>query len=161
MKDNIDDINKRLNNIEKKFTISNTFVPSLQSEKFATWENAMKICKKYNASLVSIESEDKNQMIVNKYFKPCPTEPTDAYYSSWVWTSGKRDSNGKFKWMSNGNDISYTNWYPNEKDYVDNYDCISLGKYCFGGGNEELNNGKWITRPCSQDDQGWGVLCEF
>jgi hypothetical protein len=154
-RDNIDDINKRLNNIEKKITISNTFVPKLKSEKIATWENAMEICKKYGASLVSIESEDKNQMIVNKYFEPCTGT---ADYSDYIWTSGKRDFNGKFKWMSNGNDISYINWHPG---YEDLGSCISLGQWCSGGGIDELKNGKWFGRACSADHQMWGVLCEF
>ena len=48
---------------------------------------------------MSIESQEKQFFL-----------QTFGQIGGYFWTSGHKDSNGKWRWI-NGNEISYTNWY--------------------------------------------------
>lgn len=126
-------------------------IPRKNDEKTGTWEKAVEICHKYNASLISIESKEK-QLFLESF-----EQLKNAF-----WTSGHRDSNGKWKWI-NGNEISYTNWGPydpNNAGGIEN--CIAVWRT---QSNENINwmtnpnyNWKWLDIQC---DYILFIVCEF
>ena len=119
-------------------------IPKIVDEQKGSWETALKICIKYNASLAVIESEEK-QLILQTFLEKSHGD---------FWISGQRVFNGKFRWTNNGNEIHYTNWYPGYPK-ENNNNCVRFEGY---EGNSV--NGKWFNYNC--DDSGnVHVVCEF
>ena len=87
----------------------------------STWENASASCSTYGGYLAAIGSAGENNFLANIL----------TLQSAWI---GLNDANseGNFTW-SNGDPLTYTNWYPQQPNsYGNNQD------YC-----EMLNNGQW------------------
>lgn len=109
-------------------------------EKTVTWDKSVEICKKYNASLVTIESIEKQFFL--KIF---------GWLGTMFWTSAHKDLNGKWKWI-NGNDILYTNWGEGEpNNQGGNQNCIRVW--------DAVSNGTWKWDDTNCD--GVFVVCEF
>ena len=117
-------------------------------EKYKTWEKSQEICNKYNASLVAIQSQQE-QSILQTFLGQFNQHP--QFGGLWYWTSGHRDSNGKLKWMNNGNEIVYTNWEGGQPNNSGN--CIAI----YGSNNSNYNR-KWYDVDCNTN---LNVVCEF
>jgi hypothetical protein len=102
-------------------------------------EEAIGLCKQFSASLVEIESSEK-QLIVLSFLSQIPTSQ-----ASYLWLGGYKDSDGKLKWMSNGKEISYNNW-ANKQLGSDTYVLI------YNAGPR----GQWLMGT----NGSYGVMCE-
>src|SRR6266487_4285953 len=58
-------------------------IPRNEDEKWATWEKSQEICNKHNASLVDIESQQK-QLILEAFLGQFGKQ---YEYGDWFWTS--------------------------------------------------------------------------
>ena len=112
-------------------------------EKKRTWEESQEICNKHKASLVAIESQE-DQSNLQTFL--------GQFGRHDYWTSGRRDSSGKYKWINNGNEIVYTNWYPGDPN-GGHENCIA-----FIGNNNDSYNGKWGDYDCNAD---LNIFCEL
>lgn len=132
------------NNTHKIFAI-----PRNEDEKKGRWEKSSQICEKYGATLVSIESEEKEKALHSFL----------GEFEGWLWTSGKRNrSTKKYIWMNNGNEIGYTNW---NEGFPDNRgDFQGLYRDCIGfhwNSHITSNRGMWWNDNCADNKF---VVCE-
>ncbi len=106
---------------------------------WATWDEANKTCKSLNASLVEIQTIEK-QFILESFSGQFGLE-SDKLLDFWL--NGHRESSGKWKWITSGKEFTYTNWgngYPTTKS---GWDYMFINFY-----NRDLF-GKWIDDPNS------------
>jgi hypothetical protein len=116
-------------------------IPRNKYDKSDTWKNSIEICKKYNASLVTIESIEKQFFL-----------QTFGQLGGNFWTSGHKDLNGNWKWV-NGNEVSYTKWDEHQPDNLGgNQNCIQVWNAYPEG------NWKWDDMNCNHINF---VVCEF
>lgn len=123
-------------------------IPKNETERSGRWEQSMEICKKYGASLIAIESKEK-QFMFEAFIRQFLT--ISGIYG--FWTSGYRDSNGTLKWMGNGNEISYANWLKGQPDNAErNQNCIMIASYA------PYQYYKWHDYYCHATSN---IVCEY
>jgi hypothetical protein len=80
--------------------------------EYKTWSEAKNFCESNNATMISINSEEENDFVLNLAKKQS---------KNWVLTGGKRNTdNNRFEWI-NGKEFNYTNWKSGRRigfDYV-------------------------------------------
>ncbi|KAJ8950571.1 hypothetical protein NQ318_015704 [Aromia moschata] len=79
----------------------------LNHNSTSSWFKAVRICEKYNMQLVTIENEEKSDMIRNLLEK----YPSRA---DMFWMAGSRLQDGESWRWPNQEPIAYTNWCPGE-----------------------------------------------
>ena len=91
---------------------------------------------------MEIESHEKQSIVETFVYQ--------SYPNNYFWIGGYKGSDGKFRWMSNGNQFSYTNWYSNEPQSNDDSVAISSALQTYDGQWFGLLN----TSSCN-------VICEI
>jgi hypothetical protein len=126
------------------------FIPI--SEKSAydrqTWDNANKTCAQFDASLVEVQTWQK-QFQLETYLGKLGLE-SNLIYSFWL--NGRRDltGTGKWTWVASGKEFEYANWFTDNprKDLA--YDHLAMDFY-------ETYLGKWYNAPKTYT---YFVVCE-
>jgi hypothetical protein len=113
-----------------------------------TWDVAKKTCQSLNASLVEIQTIEK-QFILESFLGQLGLESNKLYY---IWLNGRRESSGKWKWITSGKQFTYTNWDSRYPITNSGYDYIYISFY-----NSE-NFGKWKNRYSTDTNH---VLCQI
>ncbi|XP_072397193.1 perlucin-like [Diabrotica undecimpunctata] len=117
----------------------------------ASFDGASQFCRQQGMQLVSIMNKDENERL-GKF-----TDEIGLNYEHF-WTSGTKLANTeRFIWLSTGNAIVYSNWYPGEpsvhssdgKDLIEN--CIETLRI---GGSQALY---WNDRYCLDE---LSFICE-
>ncbi|XP_031626208.1 lectin subunit alpha-like [Contarinia nasturtii] len=113
------------------------------------WFNAFHHCRSLGMHLVSITSQDQNDIIVKQI-------KDDGYEDRVFWTSGNGND---YQWMGNGKHVKYTNWTPGQPDNIldrnEHEQCIQItGK---GTGQNDREDLKWNDRICSYN---FNFICE-
>ncbi|CAG5115545.1 unnamed protein product [Candidula unifasciata] len=97
---------------------------------FLTWDDALEVCRAYGAILVQDNSQEKHDWLV---------EQMKSRGILKLWTGGRRDSSGVWKWVQSNETFSYVTWYPGEPNY--NFEnCVYLTK---------RYNYNWNNQVCS------------
>jgi hypothetical protein len=125
------------------------FIPFEEGGDFkrCAWDEAIKVCQKYNATFPEIQTIQK-QRILESYFGQLGFE--SKIIISHFWINAHKDSSGKWKWITSGKEISYTNWATNNPSSESGKDYIFIKFY-----NEDL--GKWNS---CDNSCGPFVVCE-
>jgi hypothetical protein len=113
-----------------------------------TWYMAKNTCESLNASLVEIQTIEK-QFILESFLGQLGFQ---SHKFDFIWLNGHRESSGKWKWITSGKQFTYTNWADSRpttnsgQDYIFTsfYDQVSFGKW--------ENAPSWYTRH---------VVCEI
>ncbi|KAG5865880.1 hypothetical protein JTB14_034857 [Gonioctena quinquepunctata] len=107
-----------------------------------TFLQGIEFCQMINMRLVTISSEEENSRI-HKYIR-------DTMAGDNWWTSGTRILDGeRWVWMSNGEQVEYTNWLAGQPDNINDL-CLHL--------IEQRNIGLfWNDANCNTV---YGVICE-
>jgi hypothetical protein len=71
-----------------------------------TWDSAKKTCESLNASLVEIQTIEK-QFILESFLGQFGAESNKLHG---IWLNGHSDSLGEWKWITSGKEFTYTNW---------------------------------------------------
>jgi Lectin C-type domain len=105
-----------------------------------SYEEASKICKDNDSSLVSIRSQEEQQFLTNLLFSK-----SKLVENVWI---GAKYINNKFKW-GDESELTFTNWAPGSpKNRTD---------YCVQMHSDEDSVGKWVDEPCMKKNV---VLCQ-
>jgi hypothetical protein len=115
---------------------------------YTTWDEAKKACQSLNASLVEIQTIEK-QFILESFLGESGFKSAELLL---IWLNGRRESSAKLKWITSGKEFTYINWAKDEPQAKSGYDCIVMSFY-----NNE-NFGKWYTIPPSSYEH---VVCEI
>jgi Notch-like protein len=113
-----------------------------------TWDEAKKTCESLNASLVEIQTIEK-QFILESFLGQFRIESNELYY---IWLNGHRESSGKWKWITSGKEFTYTNWGSENPKTNSSRDYIYISFY----GHDTF--GKWYNYPATEHHH---VLCEI
>ncbi|KZS05905.1 Uncharacterized protein APZ42_030905 [Daphnia magna] len=115
------------------------------------WSRADAFCRGGNMTLLSVDSEEEDQLIF-KHIRQDHPELDDGSY----WTSGRFSGsilNGQWEWASTEpfQPFNYTNWYVGEPGFNKPGYCV----YFYFGYYYEY--GYWWDYPC---DHSYGFICE-
>ena len=140
----------------KRFTDSDGkrkafFIPMNENYEKTTFEEAINACNKYNATLVEPKTAQK-QHIFETFLGQFGAE---SYKMSYLWINAKRDSSGKFRWLSSGQELTYTNWFKNNPDYRSGWDYVHIDAHMFD--SNIPNFGKWWN---SENVKNYNFVCE-
>jgi hypothetical protein len=113
-----------------------------------TWDVAKKTCESLNASLVEIQTIEK-QFILESFLGQFGLESNELQR---VWLNGHRESSGKWKWITSGKEFTYTNWGNGSPTISSGYDYIYTYFY-----NKDII-GKWYDILAKSINH---VLCEI
>jgi hypothetical protein len=99
------------------------FIPMSKSDPYEryTWDVANKTCAKFNATLVEVQNWQK-QFFLETYLGGLGLESNNLVS---FWLNGSKDLAGKWRWLSSGNEFTYTNWFENNPK-KDNYDHLAM-----------------------------------
>jgi hypothetical protein len=103
-----------------------------------TWDVAKKICESLNASLVEIQTIEK-QLILESFLGQFGFESNKLVY---IWLNAHRESSGKWKWITSGKEFTYTNWgkdFPQANSDGSDNGYIAMNFY------DKDNFGKWYN----------------
>jgi hypothetical protein len=123
-----------------------------------TFTDAVNNCTKFNATLVELQSQQKQSIFesfMREIGEPFNTNSTTYDRLNAFWINAHRDSLGRFIWINSGNQFTYTNWDPthHEPNNSSGYDYVVVSVW---------NNdwfGKWFTDP---KDETWvHAICEL
>jgi hypothetical protein len=131
--------------IDSNNQMKTLFVP-LSKNISAHYNEAVDLCNKSNATLVEIESEDK-QKIVESFLKDIVNQGLVEY--KYFWINGYRDSSGSFMWQRSGKYFNYNNWLTGYPKIGANFVYITLNSAHFG---------KWVSSDMTDMNS---VLCEM
>jgi len=128
------------------------FIPSKDYDKPQSRNDAVNTCKNFNdATLVDMESPAKEFLFLS-YLGQLHFQIENSF----IWLNGQKDSSGKWKWISSGNEISYTadkkNWY---KGYPTN---DTGADYLAMSTSHDDNFGKIFNNVKTEKDL---VICEM
>ncbi len=112
-----------------------------------TWNEANNTCAKFNASLVEIQTEEK-QFIFESFLGQLGLESNRL---KWFWLNAGKDSTGKWKWLRSGKEFKFTNWDTNEPVVDVGYDYLLMIFHKAEG------LGKWYNNPSITH---YYVVCE-
>ena len=138
--------------IPEKTTVFNGHYYTLFTDDL-TWEEAKKACERMGGHLVSINSQEENQIIVNL----CKGTSKGLY-----WIGAYSDDKGKWKWVSDEK-FDYTSWDVNQPSKTGEKYAQIYGEHFEN--NEHI--GKWNDANSSKGDISWfsvknvGYICEF
>jgi hypothetical protein len=113
----------------------------------ASWDSAKKSCESLNASLVEIQTVEK-QFILESFLGQFGGESNKLVI---IWLNGHRESSGKWKWITSGKEFTYTNWAGSYPTTISGWDYIIM----------DFNNnnfGKWYNDPATATTH---VVCEI
>ncbi|XP_072401351.1 C-type lectin mosGCTL-7-like [Diabrotica undecimpunctata] len=123
--------------ITKDTGIEQALVPALKLEQKentlyyfgytteGTWFQAMEFCKSLNMDLVSIETEEENDFLLDQMIDFFGDAPEYRF-----WTSGTTLAYNKWVWMGTGRPILYANWESGEPNNLGNNDtCLEISYY--------------------------------
>jgi hypothetical protein len=124
------------------------FIPMNEKNAYdrQTWDNASKTCAKFEASLVEVNTWQK-QFLLETYLGQLGLESSLLYS---FWLNGSKDLLGKWHWVSDGREFNYTNWLANNPRKDVNYDHLAMDFY-------ETYLGKWYNAPKTFT---YFVICE-
>jgi hypothetical protein len=114
---------------------------------YTTWDEAKKTCESLNASLVEIQTIEK-QFILESFLGQFGLE---SFKLKYIWLNGRRESSGKWKWITSGKQFTYTNWADSRPTTNSGYDYILMYFY-------DYTFGKWYDNPRTS---AYHVLCEI
>jgi hypothetical protein len=111
------------------------FIPMSNKDPYEryTWDVANKTCAKLNATLVEVQNWQK-QFFLQTYLGGLGLESSNLVS---FWLNGAKDTFGKWRWLSSGNEFTYTNWFQNNPKR-DNYNHLAIDFY-------QDNLGKWFN----------------
>lgn len=124
--------------------------PIEENKNASTFDEAVKICNKFNSFLVEIKSWNK-QIIVNSFLDHIKTS-ADGNQVNACFLNAKQVSKGTFKWLQSNSSFDYKNWYPDYPHTADGNDDTMLVL------NMDDNFGKWFDNVKSYK---FYVICEF
>ncbi len=113
-----------------------------------TWNEAKKTCESLNASLVEIQTTEK-QFILESFLGQLGFESNKL---SIIWLNGHRESSGKWKWITSGKEFTYTNWADGYPSTISGWDYIIMDF------NNDKNFGKWYNDPATSTTH---LVCEI
>jgi hypothetical protein len=113
-----------------------------------TWDVAKKTCQSLNASLVEIQTIEK-QFILESFLGQFGLESNKLYF---IWLNGHRESSAKWKWITSGKEFTYTNWSKDEPQAKSGHQNIYMNFYA------KDHFGKWFASPASGNCH---VVCEI
>ncbi len=116
-----------------------------ESDMKQTWDNANKTCVKLNGSLVEIHNWRK-QFIFNSFWSQSSSE---FYPMNDIWLNGRKDSSGKWKWITSGQEIEYFNWGTNMPRSQSGWDYLNAVN--------QSGSSVWYNNPKNDTFQ---VICE-
>jgi hypothetical protein len=124
------------------------FIPMNEKNAYdrQTWDNANKTCAKFEASLVEVDTWQK-QFLLETYLGQLGLE-SNLLYSFWL--NGSKDLLGKWHWVSDNREFNYTNWFTNNPRKEVTYDHLAMDFY-------ETYLGKWYNAPKTFT---YFVICE-
>jgi hypothetical protein len=94
------------------------FIPFFEISKLHTWEAANNICAKFNATLVEIRSLEK-KFIFELFLSQLGMKSKNLNV---FWLNGRKDSTGKWKWITSGEEINFLLWSSSlSLSYSDNH----------------------------------------
>jgi hypothetical protein len=121
----------------------------LKSKSYVNYSEAVNICKSNNATLIEIESLEK-QNIIESFLHQIYNQSIYPHY----WLNAFRDSSGTFKWINSGQGFNYQNWYPNTPYSMSSY---PNDNYLVIYGYNNIDFGKWYNVLNSYN---CNVICE-
>jgi hypothetical protein len=113
--------------------------------RWATWGVAKRTCESLNASLVEIQTKEK-QFILESFLGQFGIESNKLHK---IWLNGHRESSGKWRWITSGKQITYTNWADSQPEAKIGYDYITIK-------SNEYKFGEWYS-----DEFFAHVVCEI
>ncbi len=113
----------------------------------SAWDVAKKTCESLNASLVEIQTIEK-QFILESFLGQFGFESNKLGY---IWLNGHRESSGKWKWITSGKQFTYTNWADSRPTTNSGWDYI----YTYFDDKDMF--GKWHDYPAAYTTH---VVCE-
>jgi len=126
------------------------FIPMNEKSAYErqTWDNANKTCSKFEASLVEVQTWQK-QFQLETYLGKLGLQ-SNLIYSFWL--NGHRDlaGTGKWFWTTSGTEFEYTNWFTDNPRKDVTYDHLAMDYY-------ETYIGKWYNAPKTYT---YFVVCE-
>jgi len=114
----------------------------------ASWDSAKKSCESLNASLVEIQTVEK-QFILESFLGQFGGESNKLVV---IWLNGHRESSGKWKWITSGKEFTYTNWGSGAPTAVGGND------YIYMHFDNVDNFGKWYNYVATGP---FHVVCEI
>ncbi|XP_058977482.1 perlucin-like protein [Musca domestica] len=107
------------------------------------WYEALTACATRGLSLVSIQSEEKQNALVDVLKKT-----GKMFY--WIGAVGTYIPNGGlvFRWINDGEEFDYTNWRPSEPNGRGNENCVHLDRH----------NYRWNDNNCRTNKMA--LVCE-
>lgn len=117
-----------------------------------SWDNAKKECEKIGGHLVTINSKEEQEFLVDMV-------KSSTKKNMWI---GAYPSNGNYRWIT-GEQFSYTNWAPEEPNNVFDMQNAAMmytqnATYPAGTWNDENENGRNWTGYYLSD---FGYICEW
>lgn len=99
-----------------------------------TFDEALAACEKIGMRLVTIASEEENAALFKFLHNRVWGAKTSYDWTYWyIWSSGKQvEGSHYFKWLSTGQNVTYTSWIEGEPSFSPGYDgslepsCIEL-----------------------------------
>ena len=112
----------------------------------SNWLDARSEAETLGGYLVTINDQSEQQFVVQSFLSGANSN--DTY---WIGLTDK-DSEGVFEW-SNGEPVTYTNWYPGEpNDFAAGEDCVIINWH-FSQGNTTAQ-GDWNDVPLEANQVG-------
>jgi len=127
------------------------FIPLNEKYVKTSFEEAMSSCNKFNATLVEPKTAQKQQLF-ETFLGQLGLE---GFKMSYFWINAKRDTWGKFRWLSTGEELTFTNWLTSNPHADTGYDYVGISAH-----ESEANIatfGKWANLPKTYTDF---VVCE-
>jgi hypothetical protein len=115
-----------------------------------SWDNAVKMCSQFNASLIELSTWQK-QLIFESFWFHLGFE-TNRLNN--VWLNAKRDSSGKYKWLASGKEFTPTNWGKDYPKTDSGYDYINI----FLNSSANATIIQWFNDGITNK---YGVICEL
>ncbi|KAL9883849.1 lectin subunit alpha-like [Glossina fuscipes fuscipes] len=145
----------------KKFCILLVFLNTVNSVPFTHWHNiqdnvvvfideeykynwfeAWNECASKNMSLITLDSEEKEKMLIRLL------REINATRNLWLGANDLAEE-GKFMWASTGTAFDYSNWYMNNPDNYQNKEhCVHI---------IEQSDFEWNDNDCKVK---MGIICE-
>jgi len=89
------------------------------------WADAQNYCKNINRTLLSVNSPDKDRLLVNLFVNGASGNVTMMGNS---WISAKEKSEGVWNWDSNEEPLYYTRWFVGQPDDTGDLNCVYQAK---------------------------------
>jgi len=117
-----------------------------------TWATSQAFCSTYQMALVSVETEEENDLIVSELNSRGFQANKNG--ANTFWTSGSDAANEKqFVWTATGQPFDYTNWAAGSPDNTASHDYVGMNAGATAQWNDLANNniGRNIFTICESN----------